>query len=103
MMDQDFFQGYKGDALNLLKKYQVRVWGQAIVKTSRGTFTGTVLPRAENDDDQHCGEAEGDIRGDRPLPGREGIESPSGEEQPGRADADQKVRQVALERCVYRG
>ena len=52
-MGNDFFQGYKGDALELLKKYNVRVWGQVIIKTKRGEFTGTVLPRAENDDDQH--------------------------------------------------
>ncbi len=52
-MDQDFFQGYKGDSLATLKKYNVRVWGQAEIETTRGPFKGTVLPRAENDDDQH--------------------------------------------------
>jgi glutamyl-tRNA(Gln) amidotransferase subunit D len=52
-MSNDFFQGYKGDALEVLKKYNTRVWGQAVVETTRGPFTGTVLPRAENDDDQH--------------------------------------------------
>ncbi len=52
-MSEDIFQGYKGAALELLKKFNVRVWGQAVVDTTRGTFTGTVLPRSENDDDQH--------------------------------------------------
>jgi len=52
-MSDDFFQGYKGEALEVLKKYNTRVWGQTVVETTRGTFTGTVLPRAENDDDQH--------------------------------------------------
>ena len=52
-MSEDFFQGYKGEALELLKKYNVRVWGSAEVETSRGTFKGTILPRAENDDDKH--------------------------------------------------
>jgi len=52
-MSEDFFQGYKGEALELLKKYQVRVWGQAEIETTRGNFKGTVLPRAENDDDKH--------------------------------------------------
>lgn len=52
-MSNDLFQGYKGEALKVLKKYNVRVWGQADVQTKRGDFTGTVLPRAENDDDQH--------------------------------------------------
>jgi glutamyl-tRNA(Gln) amidotransferase subunit D len=50
---EDLFQGYKGAALELLKKYNVRVWGQATVETTRGTFKGTILPRSENDDDQH--------------------------------------------------
>ena len=52
-MSEDLFQGYKGAALELLKKFNVRVWGQAEIKTSRGPFSGTILPRSENDDDQH--------------------------------------------------
>jgi glutamyl-tRNA(Gln) amidotransferase subunit D len=52
-MDNDIFQGYKGDALAVLTKYQVRVWGTTKVETTRGAFEGTVLPRAENDDDKH--------------------------------------------------
>jgi glutamyl-tRNA(Gln) amidotransferase subunit D len=52
-MTDDIFQGYKGDALSILKKFNTRVWGQTVVETTRGTFTGTVLPRAENDDDKH--------------------------------------------------
>ncbi len=50
---EDFFQGYKGEALEVLKKYNARVWGQCTVETTRGTFKGTILPRAENDDDKH--------------------------------------------------
>lgn len=52
-MSDDIFQGYRGAALAILKRFSVRVWGQAEVHTTRGTFEGTVLPRAENDDDQH--------------------------------------------------
>jgi glutamyl-tRNA(Gln) amidotransferase subunit D len=52
-MSEDFFQGYKGPALEMLKKFNVRVWGQANIETSRGNFKGTVLPRSENDDEQH--------------------------------------------------
>ena len=52
-MTDDIFQGYKGDALATLKKFNTRVWGQTVVETTRGMFTGTVLPRAENDDDKH--------------------------------------------------
>ena len=49
----DLFKGYKGAALEALKKYNVRVWGKAKVKTSRGDFEGTVLPRSEFSDEQH--------------------------------------------------
>ncbi len=52
-MSEDFFQGYKGTALGLLKQFNVRVWGQTVIKTTRGNFEGTVLPRSENDDDKH--------------------------------------------------
>lgn len=52
-MSEDIFQGYKGQALELLKKFQVRVWGQAEIETTRGNFKGTLLPRSENDDDLH--------------------------------------------------
>ena len=52
-MSEDFFQGYKEEALALLQKYNVRVWGTAEVKTTRGDFKGTILPRAENDDHKH--------------------------------------------------
>jgi glutamyl-tRNA(Gln) amidotransferase subunit D len=52
-MSEDIFQGYKGKALEVLKKYNVRVWGQASIQTTRGNFEGTVLPRSENDDDIH--------------------------------------------------
>jgi glutamyl-tRNA(Gln) amidotransferase subunit D len=52
-MNEDFFQGYKGEGLEILKKFNVRVWGIAEFETTRGFFKGTVLPRAENDDDHH--------------------------------------------------
>jgi glutamyl-tRNA(Gln) amidotransferase subunit D len=52
-MTEDFFQGYKGEGLEILKKFNVRVWGIAEFDTTRGSFKGTVLPRAENDDDKH--------------------------------------------------
>ncbi|MDD3913644.1 MAG: Glu-tRNA(Gln) amidotransferase subunit GatD [Bacteroidales bacterium] len=52
-MGNELFQGYKGRALELLQKYNTRVWGQAEIATTRGLFKGTVLPRACNDDDKH--------------------------------------------------
>lgn len=52
-MADDIFQGYKGAGLEVLKKFNVRVWGQAEIETTRGQFKGTVLPRADQDDDRH--------------------------------------------------
>ncbi|MCU0276509.1 MAG: asparaginase domain-containing protein [Acidobacteria bacterium] len=49
----DLFKGYKGPALELLKRFNIRVWSDATVKTTRGDFRGIVLPRSENDDDRH--------------------------------------------------
>ncbi|MBR6918730.1 MAG: Glu-tRNA(Gln) amidotransferase subunit GatD [Bacteroidales bacterium] len=52
-MDDKTFQGYKGRALDILKKYDVHVWDKAEVETTRGHFSGKILPRAENTDDLH--------------------------------------------------
>ena len=49
----DLFKGYKGKALEILKKYNVRVWSEAKIDTTRGSFQGIVLPRSENDDAHH--------------------------------------------------
>ncbi|HPS40313.1 MAG TPA: Glu-tRNA(Gln) amidotransferase GatDE subunit D, partial [Candidatus Cloacimonadota bacterium] len=49
----DLFKGYKGRALEVLKHYQARVWGDTTVETTRGSFQGIILPRSENDDDKH--------------------------------------------------
>ena len=49
----DAFKGYKGRALEVLKSFNVRVWSEANVTTTRGDFKGIVLPRSENDDELH--------------------------------------------------
>lgn len=49
----DMFKGYRGAGLEALKRFNVRVWSQAKLKTTRGDFEGIILPRAENDDDDH--------------------------------------------------
>jgi glutamyl-tRNA(Gln) amidotransferase subunit D len=46
-------KGYKGRALEILKSFNMRIWGEAIIKTTRGEFKGVLLPRSENDDDRH--------------------------------------------------
>ena len=52
-MSEDIFQGYKGRGLGVLQDFNVRVWGKIRIDTTRGIFEGTILPRAENDDDRH--------------------------------------------------
>ena len=47
------FKGYKGQALSVLRRFHIRVWSEARIKTNRGEFMGIVLPRAEGDDDHH--------------------------------------------------
>ncbi|MDD3050716.1 MAG: Glu-tRNA(Gln) amidotransferase subunit GatD, partial [Candidatus Cloacimonetes bacterium] len=49
----DIFKGYKGRALEVLKKYNVRVWSDTEASTTRGEFRGIILPRSENHDDKH--------------------------------------------------
>lgn len=53
MTTENLFQGYKGQALELLKRFNIRVWSTAQVDTTRGVFNGLILPRSENDDDKH--------------------------------------------------
>ena len=45
--------GYRGAALATLKKFKARVWAEATITTSRGEFSGIILPRSETDDAQH--------------------------------------------------
>jgi len=49
----DPFKGYKGKALSCLKEFNVRVWSEAQIESTRGKFKGIILPRSENDDDWH--------------------------------------------------
>ena len=49
----DPFKGYKGKTLSVLKKFNVRVWSDTLIQSTRGDFKGIILPRSENDDDWH--------------------------------------------------
>jgi glutamyl-tRNA(Gln) amidotransferase subunit D len=52
-MMSDRYKGYRGEALALLKAHGVRVWSDAEVETTRGRFTGIILPRSETADARH--------------------------------------------------
>ncbi|HVP06437.1 MAG TPA: Glu-tRNA(Gln) amidotransferase subunit GatD [Candidatus Acidoferrum sp.] len=49
----DPLKGYKGRAVEVLTAFKARVWAEMQVKTSRGDFSGILLPRSVNDDDRH--------------------------------------------------
>jgi glutamyl-tRNA(Gln) amidotransferase subunit D len=49
----DALKGYKGKSFDVLKSFNMRVWGEVVIKTTRGDFKGVILPRSENDDDTH--------------------------------------------------
>ncbi len=51
--EKETHQGYKGKSLEVLKKFNIRVWSEVDIKTTRGNFEGKILPRSENDDDKH--------------------------------------------------
>lgn len=46
-------EGYKGEALATLDRFNARVWAETLINTTRGDFKGIILPRSENDDDKH--------------------------------------------------
>lgn len=49
----DTLKGYKGRAREVLRSFNIRVWSEAVINTTRGDFKGVILPRSENDDDAH--------------------------------------------------
>jgi len=53
MSDNEKHKGYKGAALNTLKNFDVQVWSDVEVQTTRGEFKGIILPRSETADTKH--------------------------------------------------
>jgi len=49
----DEHKGYRGEALEVLRKFGAKVWSKVRMETSRGEFAGLVLPRSETADDRH--------------------------------------------------
>jgi glutamyl-tRNA(Gln) amidotransferase subunit D len=47
------FKGYRGEALGTLRNFGAEVWSDVEVTTSRGKFTGIILPRSETADPYH--------------------------------------------------
>ncbi len=53
MSDEILFKGYKGPALDVLKKFGAQVWSDAKISTAKGQYTGIILPRSETEDPLH--------------------------------------------------
>ncbi len=49
----DTYKGYHDPALGVLKDNAVRVWSDVEMETTRGPFTGIILPRSETADKRH--------------------------------------------------
>ena len=47
------FKGYRSPTLDLLQKHSTPVWSEVTLHTSRGDFSGLVLPRSETADADH--------------------------------------------------
>lgn len=52
-MADDKFRGYRGEAVETLKRFNVGVWSQVILESKKGKFEGVILPRSEIEDDRH--------------------------------------------------
>lgn len=52
-MNDDLYKGYRGDALAFLKNFKVGVWYDVEIESTRGQFTGIILPRSETANDKH--------------------------------------------------
>ncbi|HOX25541.1 MAG TPA: Glu-tRNA(Gln) amidotransferase subunit GatD [Candidatus Krumholzibacteria bacterium] len=53
MSDANDFPGYRSPALDVLEQQKAPVWSQATLHTSRGDFSGLILPRSETADAAH--------------------------------------------------
>ena len=52
-MSNDIYKGYKGGARDVLIKFNVKVWSDVIISTTKGEFKGIILPRSETGDSEH--------------------------------------------------
>ena len=52
-MSTDLYKGYRGPALEALKRFGVGVWYDVVMDSTRGRFEGIILPRSETADDAH--------------------------------------------------
>ncbi len=49
--EKELYKGYKGDSIECMKRFGVKVWSDVVVRAMQGTFVGIILPRAEQSPD----------------------------------------------------
>jgi len=49
-LTDDRYQGYRGPALEVLKRENVAVWDRIVVRTGDAEIEGILLPRSAGDD-----------------------------------------------------
>ncbi|MFP4527225.1 MAG: Glu-tRNA(Gln) amidotransferase subunit GatD [Candidatus Kapaibacterium sp.] len=47
------YKGYRGESLEVLQKFEAKIWSDVIIETIDGEFVGIILPRSETADDLH--------------------------------------------------
>ena len=53
MDENSEYKGYRGIALETLKRFNTPVWSEVEITASDGNYTGLILPRSETADDLH--------------------------------------------------
>ena len=52
-MAPETYKGYRGESLEVLKRFSAQVWSDVEICSDKGTFRGVILPRSEIADDHH--------------------------------------------------
>lgn len=53
MENNEFYKGYRGNALETLQNFDAKIWSDVEICTQTGNYTGIILPRSENADPFH--------------------------------------------------
>jgi glutamyl-tRNA(Gln) amidotransferase subunit D len=52
-MSDPSYKGYRGEALETLRRFHAMIWSDVVVSTPQGQYTGIILPRSETADPHH--------------------------------------------------
>jgi len=45
-MADESYKGYRGEALEVLRRFNAPIWSDVEIKTDRGVYSGIILPRS---------------------------------------------------------